>query len=319
MGLRDTLFKRYIPVYSPIHQVLQTDSKRLGRAPPPRPTISPLSKAQKASRRPFYIASGLFVYGVTAYSYWFYSSIIQPMNAGVAPESSDPNALPPNTDVSDRYDASAPTFDSEVGYTEAVTGLNILRRKLVKQAKGHVLEVSVGTGRNAKYYDLRSCNSITFLDRSGSMVKIAQEKWQKLHPSGAPRTKVAWRTQDVMEPFPAPREGFDTIVQTMGVCSTPDPASTLRRLGTLLNPATGRILLLEHGRGKYQWINWVLDRNAARHADRFGCWFNRDIGKVLEESGLVIEKCERPYWWNLGTMWVVEARANGWEKGSKKS
>ena len=150
------------------------------------------------------------------------------------------------------------------------------------------------------------------------MVKIAREKWRRLYPKGVdPTTSIAFRTQDVMAPIPAPREGFDTIVQTMGICSTPDPVGTLRHLGSLLNPSTGRLLLLEHGKGSYDWINWILDKDAARHADKFGCWFNRDVGKVLEESGLVVEKCQRPYWWNFGTVWVVEARAAGWEGEEK--
>ena len=88
--------------------------------------------------------------------------------------------------------------------------------------------------------------------------------------------------------------------------------------GGLLNPKTGRLLLLEHGRGWYEWINWVLDQNAVRHADKFWCWFNRDIGKVLEENGLVVEKYASPYCeGNLGTVWVVEARPQGW-KGERE-
>ncbi|KAL9101414.1 MAG: hypothetical protein Q9163_003325 [Psora crenata] len=291
----------------------------LKRAPLPRPAPAELPKPRKFSYRPLYIASGIILYGITTYASWFYFSVINPIDSGSPSEAAERNALTPDVDVSDRYDEQATTFDSEVRYTESTTCLNRLRRKLIKQAKGHVLEVSVGTGRNGKYYNLKSCKSITFLDQSGPMVKIAQEKWRKLYPGGTPTTMVVWRTQDTLAPIPAPSEGFDTIVQTMGACSTPDPAGTLRHLGTLLNPTSGRLLLLEHGRGKYDWINRVLDRGAMSHADKFGCWFNRDIGKVLEESGLVIEKCERPYWWNLGTVWFVEARPRGWKAGREKN
>lgn len=65
------------------------------------------------------------------------------------------------------------------------------------------------------------------------------------------------------------------------------------------------MLLLEHGRSHYEWVNWILDKSAAKHADRHGCWFNRDVGKVVEGSGLRVEKCERS---QFGTVWYIEAR-----------
>ena len=111
-----------------------------------------------------------------------------------------------------------------------------------------------------------------------------------------------------MDPLPAsamPEDGFTTIVQTMGICSTPTPGATLAHLGSLASPSDGKLLLLEHGRSRYDWLNWILDKAAARHADTHGCWFNRDVGRILEESGLVIEKVERS---QFGTLWYVEAR-----------
>ena len=102
------------------------------------------------------------------------------------------------------------------------------------------------------------------------------------------------------------RDGrYDTVVQTMGLCSTPQPAELLRRLGALTRPDGGRVLLLEHGRGYYGWVNWVLDRTAGAHAAKHGCWWNRDVGALVRESGLVVERVERRH---LGTLWLVELR-----------
>jgi methyltransferase OMS1 len=39
----------------------------------------------------------------------------------------------------------------------------------------------------------------------------------------------------------------------------------------------GRILLLEHGRASQNWLNDILDRGEARHAQKWGCRWNRDI------------------------------------------
>lgn len=170
---------------------------------------------------------------------------------------------------------------------------------------GDVLEVSVGTGRNGVYYDMEKVKSLAFVDQSEPMVEIARKKWNSLHPG---YEHCSFHTQSAMDTLPAsvmPEKGFTTIVQTMGICSTPTPAATLAHLGSLANPSDGKLLLLEHGRSHYDWLNWILDKAAARHADKHGCWFNRDVGRVLRESGLVIEKVERS---QFGTLWYVEAR-----------
>ena len=47
--------------------------------------------------------------------------------------------------------------------------------------------------------------------------------------------------------------------------------------------ADGRILLMEHGRGHYDWLNDYLDGKAQKHHDTWGCWWNRDILSILNE------------------------------------
>ena len=220
-------------------------------------------------------------------------------------------------DVSGRYDDTASGFDLEVKNNERTSLIWLMRRRLVGQAEGHVLESSAGTGRNHSYYNLDKCKSITFVDQSALMVVVAMQKWREIYSKPLPTTQLAFKQKSALELKEKPKDGYDTIVQTMGICSTPVPAETLAHLGTLLNQKTGKMLLIEHRRGYYEWTNKNLDRTAPRHAEQFGCYYNRDIQKILEESGLVIEKIQRPYWWNLGTVWVVEARPKGWTEMKK--
>ena len=58
-----------------------------------------------------------------------------------------------------------------------------LRKSLAERAYGDVLEVSVGTGRNIQYYDPGKCKTVTMLDQSGEMVKIAAEKFRGIFRS----------------------------------------------------------------------------------------------------------------------------------------
>ena len=204
---------------------------------------------------------------------------------------------------------TAKDFDNDIGTTEWLMGVEKRRRQLAKKARGHVLEASAGTGRNFEYYDLsvtsgRStwCRSLTVVDQSEAMMAIARAKFEKLHPN---YHSVNFRVQSAADPVPAPAEGFDTILQTMGLCSTPDPVGMLRHFGSMLNPDNGQILLLEHGRSHYDWVNRILDNLAPAHADKHGCWWNRDIGKIVEESGLDVVTIRRS---NFGTTWWVELK-----------
>ena len=117
--------------------------------------------------------------------------------------------------------------------------------------------------------------------------------------------KCRFIAQSALDPIESPPGGFDTVLQTMGICSVGDSVRLLRQLGSLVNPDRGRILLLEHGRSHYDWLNSWLDSSAPGHADRYGCWWNKDIGKIVEESGLEVVCLKR---YHLGTTWWIELR-----------
>lgn len=247
-------------------------------------------------------------------------------------------------DVSDRYNTTASTFDADVATSETLMRLGRKRADLVQQARGNVLEVSCGTGRNLGYYNFDSaaaaaaaattggggggggekgCRTVSFVDLSPQMVEVTRQKAREILDSKVLQ-RVAFRACDagevstsVMPGLGASGEGrgrgwmtmkpryFDTVVQTMGLCSMPDPVGTLRHLGTITEPREGRILLLEHGRSYYEWLNRVLDGLAPAHANRHGCWWNRDIGEIVRASGLEVVEVKR---WHLGTTWRVILR-----------
>lgn len=250
------------------------------------------------------------------------------------------------SDVSDRYNKTASTFDAEVELAEKAMRMGSKRSDLVRMARGDVLEVSCGTGRNLEYYELgerrgvdeegraavRGCRSLTFVDLSPQMVDITREKFEKLRPEFR---RAAFRAQDagaVSVELGSFRDSdsssgsgkisrkdkgqyYDTIVQTMGLCSVPDPVGTLRHLGSITEPNRGRILLLEHGRSYYAWLNRILDNLAPAHADRHGCWWNRDIEAIVRESGLEVVEEKR---WHFGTTWrfVLRPRQSPGPSGS---
>lgn len=119
---------------------------------------------------------------------------------------------------------------------------------------------------------------------------------------------------DAATTLPAPHY-FDTILQNFAICSVADPHKLLASMARVLRPGSGRIYLLEHGRGRYEWINSLLDKFAPSHFDRYGCWWNRDIEEAVrraerEVPGLEVVRIERPLWTQGGTMYWIELRVN---------
>ena len=66
----------------------------------------------------------------------------------------------------------------------------------------------------------------------------------------------------------------------------------------------GQIILIEHGKASWDWLNKALDKDAERHYSRWGCWWNRDIAGLVEQSGLKIVSSQR---WHFGTTYVIHA------------
>jgi methyltransferase OMS1 len=127
--------------------------------------------------------------------------------------------------------------------------------------------------------------------------------------------------------FPEGKEGegtapakYDTIVQTFGLCSVADPGRLLANMAARVQPDTGRIILLEHGRGLWDWMNNRLDKSAPKHFQKFGCWWNRDIEKLVREAeqtvpGLEVVKLERPLWFQWGTTMLIELKVKSQPDG----
>ncbi|KAI9725290.1 MAG: hypothetical protein M1828_003305 [Chrysothrix sp. TS-e1954] len=286
------------------------------RRPQPSPSSAPAKPKDPMRFRNVPLILGMTTSLVLAY---YLSTVYM----GYKADSERAATLDVPADPSARYNQTFQSYDADVDSLEWIMGIKRLRAKLCARATGHVLESAVGTGRNAQYYPLdeHRINSVTMVDKSRFMLDKARLKWPK--DGNAWFIKASFRHLDMVnEPVPRPMDsgtrtnvtdsdefktdfgGFDTAVQTMGICSTGEPEKLLRILGKAVADSQakegGQILLLEHGRSYYDWLNKMLDGIAPAHAERHGCWFNRDVGKIVEESGLEILEEKR---YHFGTTW----------------
>lgn len=245
------------------------------------------------------IGAGIVVFSATCYGTLLYFSATR--RAGL-------ENIP--ADASNRYMDIAWDYDKNIDFAEWVSGIKNRRKEISKLLRGHVLESAVGTGRNLAFYPMEKIETITLLDKSTEMLACTKKKYKDEWPEYS--RKINYKNQSALCPItPITPEGYDTVFQTMGLCSTPEPVALLRNLEQAAKE-DGQILLLEHGKSYYEWMNRVLDNTAPDHADKWGCWWNKDIGKIVEESGLEVVNIKR---YNFGTTWWVELKPR---KGIRK-
>ncbi|KAK9470366.1 S-adenosyl-L-methionine-dependent methyltransferase [Dipodascopsis tothii] len=257
--------------------------------------LTPGQVAQRDMRKRFLIAAiGVYAAGVAGAVYYYSSQ------GALKP---DEFVQPAARDTAETYENISARYDSMVNREELFMGLSWWRSTVVAEARGDVLEIACGTGRNVKYLKPDQVSSVTYVDAAAGMLAQAEEKYRAEFPGSTKARFVQRRIEDL-----TPAEGtYDTILETFGVCSHEDPVAVLSHLQRLLRPG-GRILLLEHGRGTWDFINRILDKEAARRAEQWGCRWNLDIGGLVRDSGLVVEREDRSH---FGTTWTIVARRPG--------
>ena len=153
------------------------------------------------------------------------------------------------------------------------------RRALVPRARGRVLEIGMGTGRNLPFYDRHQVSQLVGVDPALQMHRLAQRRSLK---AGLDVELVGLSA----ERLPLPDDSFDTVVCTYTLCSIPDPAAALHEVRRVLKPG-GQFLFCEHGRAP--------DPTVARWQDRLqplwmplagGCHLDRDVPLLLRDAGL---------------------------------
>jgi ubiquinone/menaquinone biosynthesis C-methylase UbiE len=157
-----------------------------------------------------------------------------------------------------------------------------LRRKVIGQARGDVLEVGVGTGANLPFYP-PGCR-LTGIDFSPAMLAKAKTKAEKLHLEA---TLLEMDVEDLR--FPA--RSFDTVIATCVFCSVPGPVRGLAEIRRVCR-ADGQIVLLEHVRSANPLIGRIMDLLNPVTLNLIGSNINRDTLANIQKAGLTIKSVE---------------------------
>jgi ubiquinone/menaquinone biosynthesis C-methylase UbiE len=179
----------------------------------------------------------------------------------------------------------AAAYDRSFKATEAA-GLREMRRELLSEAEGRVLELGAGTGANLDLYP-ENVVELVALEPDPHMAKRLRAT-----VAGSPRRASASVSEAGAERLPFEDSSFDTVVSTLVFCTIPDPARALAETARVLKPG-GRLLFLEHVRSE--------DPGVARWQDRLekpwrfvgdGCHCNRDTVATISASPLQLGAVE---------------------------
>ena len=160
-----------------------------------------------------------------------------------------------------------------------------LRRDLLKDAHGDVLEIGFGTGLNLPHYP-ETVSQLWMVDPARFLLSRVQARI-------AQAAFPVHMEQLAAESLPFPEERFDSIVSTWTLCTIPDPVKALREIRRVLKPH-GVFLFLEHGRSREARIAAWQDRlNPIQNLIACGCNLNRPIDLLIERSGFHLTDLSR--------------------------
>jgi ubiquinone/menaquinone biosynthesis C-methylase UbiE len=161
------------------------------------------------------------------------------------------------------------------------------RRKVVPAARGRVLEIGVGSGRNLPLYR-EGVSEVIGIDPSERLLDMARER----AAGAAVPVSLRRGSATAIELGDA---NVDTVVMTWTLCSIPDPLAALEEMRRVLKPG-GRLLFIEHGLS--------ADPGVARWQHRLtpmwrrlagGCHLDRKIDDLVRAAGFELPELRTEY------------------------
>ncbi|GAB2517093.1 class I SAM-dependent methyltransferase [Nocardiopsis aegyptia] len=146
------------------------------------------------------------------------------------------------TNVRSDWNRMAAGYDRGAGADRRLLGGT--RAVLCGGARGRVLEIAVGTGRDLPYYPPGT--DLTGVDLSPGMLARARERAEAV---GIDAAFVEGDAQDL--PF-ADGE-FDSVVCALALCTIPDQRAAVAEMWRVLRPG-GRLALVDH----IEYTRWPL-------------------------------------------------------------
>lgn len=161
-----------------------------------------------------------------------------------------------------------------------------LRTAWIPQARGEVLEVGIGSGRNLPFYS-SEVQRVYGVDPSLELQRMARKRLGPID--------VEFLAQSIEEPLPLRNASIDTVVLTWTLCSISDPQRALLEMKRILK-TSGKLIFVEHGRAPDPAVSAWQDRlTPIWMRIGGGCHLNRKIDEIVKKAGFQISELTTSY------------------------
>jgi len=176
-------------------------------------------------------------------------------------------------------------YDAFMFYFEKF-GLDDMRKEILEDVNGTVLELGPGTGINLKYYDMEKIKSLAYIDikfKDGLEIK-ARKKYPNI-------TMIEGDAQKL----PFEDNIFDSIVFTLVFCSVKNQLEGLNEVKRVLKE-NGTIYFIEHVEPHDGILKYLFNKtNYQWKYITGGCNLNRNTEFVLKDAGFDIKIIDRKF------------------------
>jgi SAM-dependent methyltransferase len=173
-------------------------------------------------------------------------------------------------------------YDRQLAKVEEA-GFRAIRRGVLGDAAGEVLEIGAGTGANLTLYG-PAVVSLTATEPELPMLRRLRRRAEE----AAPKTIVL---QAPAEDLLFDDDSFDAVVSTLVLCGVDDQSRALREVRRVLRP-DGRLLFVEHVRSDEPRLARWQDRINPVNRLVAGCDCNRTTLASIRAAGFDVTQLE---------------------------
>ncbi len=163
--------------------------------------------------------------------------------------------------------------------------LHAIRRDVLRDLSGRVLEIGFGTGANLPFYP-PSVRRLTVVEPSRGMGRRARKRVDAWHGEVEIHALAGER-------LPFEDGAFDSVAMTLTLCSAAEPSRVLAEIRRVLRPGGGYHFLEHVVSTDPATLKWQRRLDGLSRRCVGGCSLLRDSEPAIHDAGFRVERIDR--------------------------